>query len=417
MNTNKNIFSHSILYDIIRYGITPEKRSFNMVTALLVVIFVAYIGLGIPDSLLGAAWPAIYADLGIPVSYASYITACTCIGTIISSFMSGRVIKALGTAKVALLSTALTAAALLGFSFSGNIIFFCLVALPLGLGAGSVDTALNNYVALNYKASHVNFLHCSYGVGVSLSPYLMSLALSDTGDWRRGYRIMFIIQSAIALLLLVTLPMWKKVKGNSEDADEGAVVLSMGEALRQSGAKSAIGMMMGSCAIESLCLVWAGTFLAQTRDMTAEAAARLVTVYFIGMTAGRFLSGLLSMKLPGKPIIFVGQLITLCALLMLVFDLPEYAITLALFLIGFGNGPLFPGMTHLTPRVFGKSISQSMIGVLMGFSYVSILLSPFFFGQIAEHIGTWLFPYYALAAYAIMMISTAIFMKKTKGKQ
>lgn len=388
-----------------------------MATALLAVIFAAYIGLGIPDSLLGAAWPAIYADLGIPVSYASYITACTCVGTIISSFMSGRVIKALGTARVALLSTALTAAALLGFSFSGNIVCFCLVALPLGLGAGSVDTALNNYVALNYKASHVNFLHCSYGVGVSLSPYLMSLALSDTGDWRRGYRIMFIIQSAIALLLLVTMPMWKRVRSNSEDSDGETVVLSMREALRLPGAKSAAGMMMGSCAIESLCLVWAGTFLAQTRSMTADDAAELVTVYFVGMTAGRFLSGLLSMKFHGKPIIFAGQLITLCALLLLVFDLPVYATTLALFMIGLGNGPLFPGMTHLTPKVFGKSISQSMIGVLMGFSYVSILLSPFVFGQLAEHIGTWLFPYYALAAYAIMMASTAIFLKKTKGKQ
>lgn len=387
-----------------------------MATALLVVIFAAYIGLGIPDSLLGAAWPAIYADLGIPVSYASYITACTCVGTIISSFMSGRVIKLLGTARVALLSTALTAFALLAFSFSGNIFVFCLVAIPLGLGAGSVDTALNNYVALNYKASHVNFLHCSYGVGVSLSPYLMSLALSDSGDWRRGYRIMFVIQISIALLLLVTMPLWKRVKSNAQSGGEDTVVLSVREALRLPGAKSGVGMMMSSCAIESLCLVWAGTFLAQTRNMTVDMAARAVTIYFIGMTAGRFLSGLLSIKLSGKTVIVAGQCVTLAAILLIMFNLPMDATYAGLFMIGFGNGPLFPSMTHLTPKVFGKSVSQSMIGTLMGFSYISILGAPFIFGQLAGRFGSQLFPYFALAMYVLMMISTAFFMRRPADK-
>lgn len=387
-----------------------------MATILLAVIFIAYIGLGIPDSLLGAAWPAIYGDLGLPVSYASYITACTYLGTITSSFMSGRVIKALGTARVTVLSTALTAFALLAFSFSGNIIFFCLIAIPLGLGAGSVDTALNNYVALNYKASSVNFLHCSYGVGVSISPYLMSLALSDTGDWRRGYRIMFIIQISIALLLLVTMPIWKKVKSSSQTEDEEAVVLSLRDALRLPGAKSGVGVLMGSCAIESLCLVWAGTFLAQTREMTAEMAARAVTIYFIGMTAGRFLSGLLSIKLSGKKVMIIGQCVTLAAILLIMFKLPMAATYAGLFMIGLGNGPLFPSMTHLIPKIFGKSVSQSMIGTLMGFSSISIFLTPFIFGQLAGRFGSWLFPYAALAMYAVMMISTAFFIRRPADK-
>lgn len=389
-----------------------------MTTLLLLIIFVAYIGLGIPDSLLGAAWPAIYEDLNLPVSYASYISMLVSIGTIISSFMSGKVIKKFGTAAVSVVSTILTAAALLGFAFSKNMIWFCVLALPLGLGAGSVDTALNNYVALRYSASSINFLHCSYGIGVAISPYLMSVALSDSNNWRRGYLIMFAVQSAIALLLIVTLPVWKKVKSSaeSEEETEQTSALTMRQALKMKSTKPSIGIFMGSCAIESLCLVWGSTFLVQTKNIGADDAAKLITVYFIGMTAGRFLSGILSKFVPPKKIIVAGQIITMTAIIIMFIPSTTTVAAIGFFLIGFGNGPLFPNMTHLTPIIFGKSISQSIIGTQMGFSYISILLTPLIFGNITRFFGVWLFPYCLAVMFVVMAFSTFLLFGKQKNK-
>lgn len=387
-----------------------------MTTLLLLIIFVAYIGLGIPDSLLGAAWPAIYENLNLPVSYASYISMIVSIGTILSSFMSGKVIKKFGTAAVSVVSTILTAAALLGFAFSKNMLWFCVLALPLGLGAGSVDTALNNYVALRYSASSINFLHCSYGIGVAISPYLMSVALSDSNNWRRGYLIMFAVQSAIALLLIVTLPVWKKVKSSaeSEEETEQTSALTMRQTLKMKYTKPSIGIFMGSCAIESLCLVWGSTFLVHTKNIGADDAAKLITVYFIGMTAGRFLSGILSKFVSPKKIIIAGQIITMAAIVIMFIPSTTTVAAIGFFLIGFGNSPLFPNMTHLTPIIFGKSISQSIIGTQMGFSYISILLTPLIFGNITKFFGVWLFPYCLAVMFIVMVFSTFLLFGKQK---
>ena len=291
-----------------------------MTTLLLIIIYITYIGLGIPDSLLGAAWPAIYEDFSLPVSYASYITILISCGTIISSFFSARIINRFGTAGVTAFSTVLTAAALLGFAFSHNMLSLCLCAIPLGLGAGAIDTALNNYVALHYKANHMNFLHCFYGIGVSLSPYLMSLALSQQNDWRNGYRTMFYFQFAIAVMTILSLPLWKRVHNQKQKLEEESPrTLSTKEIFKIKGTKPFFGVLIFSCAIESVCLVWGSTFLVDAKGLTADRAAEIITLYFVGLALGRFVSGLLANRLSSVRIIFIGQGITLAAILLIVF--------------------------------------------------------------------------------------------------
>ena len=383
-----------------------------MATILAVVIFISYIGLGIPDSLFGAAWPAIYSEMSLPVSYANFITVIHASGTIVSSLMSATLIKKLGTSKVTFISTLLTAVALLGFSLSDNIVWLCLSAIPLGLGAGSIDTALNNYVAVNYSAGQMSFLHTSYGVGVTVSPYLMSLAIGD-GNWRGGYRMMFIFQISIAVLVLVTLPVWKKVKERKAEPEVIQKTVSIPEALKIKRVKPTLLMFMTSCAIEAICLVWGSTYLVEARGVTEEQGAECITFYFLGMTAGRFLSGVVSKKLTPKQIIVIGECITFTALMLIVSPLSLGFATVGLFMIGLGNGPLFPNLTHLVPVLFGFELSQSLIGLQMAASSVSVLLSPIIFGQIAEHIGSHLFPHILIVLLVLTAAETYCLMKKS----
>ena len=383
-----------------------------MATILAVVIFISYIGLGIPDSLFGAAWPAIYSEMSLPVSYANFITVIHASGTIVSSLMSATLIKKLGTSKVTFISTLLTAVALLGFSLSDNIVWLCLSAIPLGLGAGSIDTALNNYVAVNYSAGQMSFLHTSYGVGVTVSPYLMSLAIGD-GNWRGGYRMMFIFQISIAVLVLVTLPVWKKVKERKAEPEVIQKTISIPEALKIKRVKPTLLMFMTSCAIEAICLVWGSTYLVEARGVTEEQGAECITFYFLGMTAGRFLSGVVSKKLTPKQIIVIGECITFTALMLIVSPLSLGFATVGLFMIGLGNGPLFPNLTHLVPVHFGFELSQSLIGLQMAASSVSVLLSPIIFGQIAEHIGSHLFPHILIILLILTAAETYCLMKKS----
>ncbi len=384
-----------------------------MATLLIVVIYVAYISLGIPDSLLGAAWPAIYGEMSLPVSYANFITVIHATGTIISSLMSARVIKRFGTAKVTFMSTVLTCIALLSFSFSDNMIMLCLSAIPLGLGAGSIDTALNNYVAVNYNASQMNFLHSSYGVGVTMSPYLMSLAIGD-GDWRGGFRTMFFIQLSIALLVFFTLPAWKKVKEKKAEPEIAQKTISMKKALSMPKVKPTLIMFIGSCAIESICLVYGATFLVESRGITEDQGAECITFYFLGMTLGRILSGFLSKKLSPKQIIILGECITFIAITLLILPLNLTFTTIGLFMIGLGNGPLFPNLTHLAPLHFGEEFSQSLIGLQMASSNSSVLLAPILFGQIAEHIGAHLFPHVQMIMLLLTAGATFLLFKKRK---
>ena len=385
-----------------------------MTTFLLIIIYIAFIGLGIPDSLFGAAWPAIYPEFGIPISLATLVTVIISSGTIFSSLFAARLINRFGTGKITAVSTTATALALLGFSFSGSILHMCLLAVPLGLGAGAIDTALNNYVALHYKASHMSFLHCFYGIGVSLSPFLMSLALAG-GSWRSGYRTVFWFQLGIALLTLFTLPVWKIVRhGLSDEAEEEqSITLGFLEMLKIPKVVFGCLTFIGSCAIEYTCGVWGSTFLVNSRNLSAEDAARCITFYYAGIALGRFFSGILSNRFSAVKIIKIGQIVTLTAIAT-VFLTGNYLIAgTALFFIGLGNGPVFPNLIHMIPINFGREISQSITGIQMASSYVGIMLAPAVFGLTAQAIGTSFFPLFLILMYAIMLTGSILANRKS----
>ena len=373
-----------------------------MATILLVFIYIFYIGLGVPDSLLGTAWPAIYSELSVPVSYASFISSIISCGTVFSSLFSTRVIAKLGTPRVTVLSTSLTAIAFLGFSCSHNFLWLCICGIPLGIGAGSIDTALNNYVALHYTSMQINFLHCFYGVGVTISPYLMSLALSDNMNWRGGYRTVFFIQLTIAALSVISLPIWKKVK-QALPQEEPIRVLSLSQMLRRRKIWASCGVFLGISSLESTCLIWGSTYLSESVGMSADVAAALITFYFIGMTVGRLLSGLLTIKYSDWQIIFSGQAVIFVAIILLLMQTNAIITALGLFLIGLGNGPVFPNITHLTPGLYSKETSQSIIGIEMAFSNLSIMLTPILFGVVTTYTGVAIFPKFLLIMFLIMI--------------
>ena len=377
-----------------------------MVTILLVFIYIFYIGLGIPDSLLGAAWPAIYGEFHLPISYASFISAIISTGTVLSSLFSTKVIARLGTAKVTALSTTLTAIALLGFSCSNSFLWLCLCAIPLGIGAGSIDTALNNYVALHYNAMQMNFLHCFYGIGVTASPYLMSMALSDSMDWRAGYRMVFYIQFVIATLSVLILPLWKKIRAARQE-EETIQVLPLSQMIRRKKIWASCGVFAGISALESTCLIWGSTYLSESIGLTADMAAARITFYFVGITLGRFLSGLLSMKFTDWKIILMGQVTIFAAVLILLVSNHTVGTVLGLFLIGLGNGPIFPNMTHLTPALYKKETSQSIIGIEMAFSNLSIMLTPVLFGFLSSVLSINIFPAFLAIMFTFMAGCTA----------
>ena len=378
-----------------------------MATILLVFIYTFYIGLGIPDSLLGSAWPAIYGEFHVPISYASFISAIISAGTVISSLFSTKVIARLGTAKVTAISTTLTAIALLGFSCSQSFLWLCLCAVPLGIGTGSIDSALNTYVALHYNAMQMSFLHCFYGIGVTASPYLMSLALSESMNWRGGYRTVFYIQLVIAALSVFSLPLWRKIK-TARQEEEAVQVLPLSQMIRRKKIWASCGVFAGISALESTCLIWGSTYLSETIGLSADMAAAMITFYFAGMTLGRFFSGLLSLKFSDWKIIMLGQTAILAALLILLLTDNIAAAVLGLFLIGLGNGPVFPNMTHLTPVLYKKETSQSIIGIEMAFSNLSIMLTPVLFGFISGVMGTDIFPLFLAVMFALMAGCTII---------
>ena len=375
-----------------------------MATILLIVICIAFIGLGIPDSLFGSVWPAVYPEFGIPVSYAAFISCTISCGTILSSFFSTRVIARFGTEKVSIVSTLMTAAALLGFSLSGNLWWMMLFALPLGLGAGSIDTGLNNYVALHYKASHMSYLHCFYGVGVTVSPWIMSLMLKNA-TWRQGYHVLFAIQMAIALCLILSLPLWKKME-EKNPVEEEMEILSLKQILSLKGAPVSLLVYLGSCGIEAIVLAYGTTYLTQSHGVTPSMAAEIITFYYLGITAGRFLSGVVSGKLISEQILAMGEAITVVAILLLLFAPSPLVAGIALFLVGFGNGPVFPNMTHLAPIHYGKSKSQAFIGLQGAVAYAAFLALPVVTGLLIQHLGANVFAWILTAAMALTAIST-----------
>ena len=389
-----------------------------MMTALLIIIFIAFIGVGVPDSVLGTAWPSIYREFNLPVSLAGYISATVSACTIFSSLISSKAINKLGTGGVSAVSTLMTVAALLGYAFSDNAVFFFLLAIPLGLGAGSIDTALNNFVALHYSASKMNFLHCFYGIGVAASPYVMSLALGADDNWRKGYVIVGLIQFAIALIAVLSLPLWKKAEKKDENGNDAPLkTLTLSQLLKMPAVRMSCFAFFGYCALELCAGSWSSTYFVNIKGLTTDKAAQIAMLFYIGLASGRFLSGIVAQKAGRWKIIGISTLILFAALIMFVLPLPVFVSAVALFFIGLGCGPVFPNLTHLTPQNFGKDISQSVIGVQQASSYTGIMLMPWLFGVLAQAVSAAIFPYYLLLLFTIFAIALSMLKKTVSGNK
>ena len=389
-----------------------------MMTALLIIIFITFIGVGVPDSVLGTAWPSIYREFNLPVSLAGYISATVSACTIISSLISSKAINKLGTGGVSAVSTLMTVAALLGYAFSDNAVFFFLLAIPLGLGAGSIDTALNNFVALHYSASKMNFLHCFYGIGVAASPYIMSLALGADDNWRKGYVIVGLIQFAIALIAVLSLPLWKKAEKKDENGNDAPrKTLTLSQLLKMPAVRMSCFAFFGYCALELCAGSWSSTYFVNIKGLTTDKAAQIAMLFYIGLASGRFLSGIVAQKAGRWKIIGISTLILFAALIMFVLPLPVFVSAVALFFIGLGCGPVFPNLTHLTPQNFGKDISQSVIGVQQASSYTGIMLMPWLFGVLAQAVSAAIFPYYLLLLFTIFAIALSMLKKTVSGNK
>ena len=386
---------------------------------LLIIIFVAFIGLGTPDSLLGVAWPEMHGDIGASISSVSILMLIVSGCTVISSLLSGRVINRFGEGRVAAFSTAMTAIGILTVSFADGFAVMCIVSVFLGLGAGAIDAALNNYVALHYKASHMNFLHCFYGIGVTLSPFVLTLTLAD-GQWRLGYRVVFFVQLAISVLLFVSLPLWKKGSEKSENS-EAFTPRNMPflEMIKNPRIVMMWVILMATNVIEYTAGAWGSTYLVAARGYTADVAANIVTFYYAGMTLGRFGGGVLSSKISGWRIVFIGLSILFCAVGLLLFQVPKILLFAAFFLIGFGNGPIYPNLLHLTPKNFGEDVSGAVMGTQMAAAYTGVMLTPVFLGLVTEYAGIGIYPVIIAVTFATLLLFTVLFnlMSKKGGSR
>ena len=369
-------------------------------TSLLVIIYLSFISLGLPDSLLGSAWPTMSGDLSAPLWGAGLLQMMVSLCTIIASINSARFIRRFGTGRLTALSGLLTATALLGMSFSGNYLFLLLLGIPLGLGAGAVDSAINNYVALHCKATHMNWLHCFWGVGAVISPFVMSAALSRGMKWTAGYRGVSMLQFLLSIVLLMTLRLWGGEKTKEEE--KSAKVLSIAQVLALPGARPGLLNFTCYCAVEQTFMVWSSTYLVMARGLDAALAASMGGLFFIGMTAGRGISGFIAMKLRPRQMVRLGQ--TMMALGCLLLLVPGRTIALfGLLFMGLGCAPVYPNIVQDTPRNYGAENSQAVIGVQMAFAYVGSLLTPTVFGWLAEWLGYGILPAFSLALTALMV--------------
>ena len=391
-----------------------------MATLLLIIIYVCFVGLGIPDSLFGPAWPVMSLEFGLPVSMAGYLTAYFCVCSTISSFLSDRLINRFGTGKVTAVSTMLTAVGLLGYSISPNIWCILLFAIPLGLGAGAVDAGLNNYVALHYKASHISYLHCFYGVGVTVSPVFMSLALAGSGDWHNGYRVAGFVQLGIALVAILSMPLWGKVAKTSvckaENAAEAEAtrVMPFREQVRNPGIRWAWLIFTIAVALEVLAGSWGSTYLVNQRGMAPHLAAAMTALYYFGLAAGRFISGLLSHKLSAWRIIALSMLVWPISLLLFILPIPPAASGVGLLFAGLGIGPLYPNLVYLTPRNFGREVSQSVMGTQSAMAYIGLMAVPPLFSCLVGYTGVGLFIPFLALMFVLLLTAVLLFVRLLK---
>ncbi len=386
-----------------------------MYAALLSIIYVAFVSLGLPDSLVGAGWPVMHKDLGVPLAFAGIVTMVIASGTILSSLASDRLTRRFGAGLVTATSVGMTAAALIGFSLSDQFWMICLWAIPYGLGAGAVDAALNNYVALHYAARHMNWLHSFWGVGASISPFIMSHALTSGQGWSGAYRTVGLIQVVLTVALVATLPLWRRVDTlraphaadvPPEPPADDAAPLSLARALRIPGVAPVLVAFFAYCALETTAMVWASTYLVTERAVDPATAAAFASLFLLGVTGGRFLAGFVADRIGDRLLIRWGFTTVGLGTVMVLLPLGTDVVALAgLVIAGLGCAPIYPAIIHSTPANFGRENSQAIIGVQMAAAYVGSTLAPPLFGLLSSSVGTWTFPVFltALAVLGLVM--------------
>lgn len=388
-----------------------------MFSLLLALIYVCFISLGLPDSLLGSAWPVMHEEISVPVSYAGLISMIISLGTVVSSSLSGWLLGKMGTGKMTAISIAMTAVALFGFSVSGYFWTLILWAIPYGLGAGGVDSVLNNYVALHCKSQHMSWLHCMWGVGASISPYIMSFSLIKLENWRSGYLIVSVIQVVLSAIIFLSLPLWKEKIREGKDASGENQPLKLKEILAIPGAIPCFFTFFGYCALEMTASLWASSYLVQNRGISPEVASGFASLFYIGITVGRAVNGFLSMKFKDRTLIRMGLSIIGVGILFIFIPFHSAFALIGFVIVGLGCAPVYPCIIHMTPELFGRERSQSIMGIQIAFAYLGFCLMPPLFGVIANHISIALLPIYLLillALIAIMHETVVVKTKKTK---
>ena len=374
-----------------------------MAHLLLAIIYLSFISLGLPDGLLGSAWPVMYGRFGVPVSYAGMVSVIIAVGTVISSLMSDRLTLKLGAGRVTALSVAATAVALFGFSVSSAFWMICFWAIPYGLGAGGVDASLNSYVALHYSGRHMSWLHCMWGVGAAVGPYVMGMVLSGGGVWNQGYRIVGLLQMVLTAVLVFSLPLWKKRPGEADSA-ESAEAMHLRDVVRIPGAKQVMVAFFCYCALEQTAGLWASSYLVLHKGVPGETAAFFGSMFFVGIAVGRGLNGFLTMRFSDTQLIRGGECIIAAGVAAMLLPMGAAVSLLGLMLVGLGCAPIYPCIIHSTPAHFGEKNAQAMIGIQMASAYVGICLMPPLFGWIANNISVSLLPAYLLGILAVMAI-------------
>ena len=378
---------------------------------LLGIIYLSFISLGLPDALMGSAWPNMYPEFQVPVSYAGMIPMTIAFGTILSSLQSDRLTKRFGTGKVTAASVGITALALWGFSVSHSFLQLCLWAIPYGLGAGGVDASLNNYVALHYASKHMSWLHCMWGVGTTLGPYIMGAVLTGGAAWNMGYRVMSLLQMVLTAVLIISLPKWKEENPAGEEAKSGKP-LTFREIISIPGAKAIILCFFCYCAVEQTTMLWASSYLNLAKGIDAKTAASFAGMFCIGITVGRGINGFIAMKWKDEQMVRMGEGMILMGILVMLLPLGNLASLIGFSLVGLGCAPIYPCIIHSTPEYFGAERSQAMIGVQMASAYVGICLMPPFFGLLANHISIRILPLYLLLFLVIMGVMYELLNKK-----
>lgn len=390
-----------------------------MFSLLLGIIYLAFISLGLPDSLIGSGWPVMHTALHVPVSYAGIITMIISANTIISSLLSDRLTRKLGAGMVTAISVLTTAVALFGFSLAPNFLSLCLWAIPYGLGAGAVDAALNNFVALHYDSRQMNWLHCFWGVGAAISPYVMSMSLTHNLGWRYGYRLIGGIQFVLTVILFTSLPLWRKKAYQFKDAHretETKPVLSFAAIWQITGVKSVLLAFFAYCALESTAGLWASSFLVQVRHVDPEIAAKFAALFYMGITFGRFLAGIFANRFGDRFLVRFGAGVLTLGILLMLIPGPDVLVLIGLLVVGFGCAPIYPSIIHATGANFGPENSQAIIGVQMAAAYTGSTLMPPLFGLLSNHLSLGSYPWYLLFFAVVIILSSEQLRRQIAGR-